>query len=83
MVIFNGLTDLRGQIIILDHGWGVTTGFYHLSGASVQVGDRVTAGQPIGLLGSTGLSTGPHLHWELRVNGMAVNGVQWLTTQFP
>ena len=83
VVIFNGLTDLRGQIIILDHGWGVTTGFYHLSGASVQVGDRVTAGQPIGLLGSTGLSTGPHLHWELRVNGMAVNGVQWLTTQFP
>lgn len=83
VVIFNEVTALRGNVIILDHGLGVTTGYYHLSEALVQVGDQIVAGQTIGRLGSTGLSTGPHLHWELRINGVAVNAVQWLTTEFP
>lgn len=83
VVIFNAVTDLRGNVIILDHGLGITTGYYHLSESLVQVGDQIAAGQTIGRLGSTGLSTGPHLHWELRVNGVAVNPMQWLSTEFP
>ncbi len=83
VVIFNGLTPLRGQVLILDHGLGVTTGYYHLSAAPLAVGERVTTGQVIGALGSSGLSTGPHLHWELRVHNVAVNALQWLTTRFP
>lgn len=83
VVLFNGVTPLRGQVVILDHGLGVTTGYYHLSAAPLLVGERVTTGQVIGALGSTGLSTGPHLHWELRIHDVAVNALQWLTTPFP
>ena len=50
---------------------------------TVSEGEQVSAGQAIGLGGSTGLSNGPHLHWDLRVNGVAVDGMQWTTTPFP
>jgi len=64
--------------VILDHGDGVFTGYWHMSKLNVNVGDHVIAGQKIGEVGTTGLSTGAHLHWELHVAGMAVDPLQWV-----
>ncbi len=65
--------DVRGNAVILDHGGGVFTFYCHLSEILVQPGDWVAAGEVVGLAGSTGLSTGPHLHWEMRVQGVRVD----------
>ena len=64
--------------MIVDHGHGVFTGYWHMSALSVAVGDKVTPGQKLGEVGSTGLSTGAHLHWEMRVGSMAVDPMQWV-----
>ena len=69
---------VRGNAVVIDHGRGVYTGYWHLSALNVKVGDRVAPGQVLGEVGSTGLSTGAHLHWEMRVNGAAVDPLQWL-----
>lgn len=72
---------VRGKALILDHGLGVHTGYYHLSEILVQEGQRVAEGDLIGRVGGTGLATGPHLHWELRVRGVNVDPLEW--TQQP
>ncbi len=61
--------DQDGNLIIIDHGNGYTSRYTHLDSSRVKKGDHVTQGQPIGLLGNTGVSTGPHLHFEIRFNG--------------
>lgn len=70
---------VHGNIIGIDHGQGVTSVFLHLSRINVKEGDMVKAGQVIGALGSTGASTGPHLHWGLYVHGLSVDPVPWRT----
>ena len=75
--------QVRGNIVILDHGLGVMTGYYHLSAIHVQEGDVVTRGQLIGDIGTTGLSTGNHLHWDLRILNQAVSPLQWTEVAFP
>jgi murein DD-endopeptidase MepM/ murein hydrolase activator NlpD len=75
--------EVRGNAVIVDHGWGVFSGFWHLSRIDVVPGQAVEAGEQIGLVGSTGLSNGPHLHWEMRVWGVAVNPAQWLADAIP
>ena len=62
-----------GNMIEIDHGNGLTTRYGHLSKIEIQVGDPVSRGQLIGLVGSTGRSTGPHLHYELRLNDKSIN----------
>jgi murein DD-endopeptidase MepM/ murein hydrolase activator NlpD len=69
---------VRGNAVILDHGHGVLSGYWHLSKLHVSLGDQVKPGQLLGEVGSTGLSTGAHLHWELRIDGIAVDPLQWL-----
>jgi murein DD-endopeptidase MepM/ murein hydrolase activator NlpD len=68
---------LHGNTIGIDHGQGVSSIFLHLSRIDVQEGDFVQAGQRIGAIGSTGISTGPHLHWGLYVHGLSVDPVPW------
>lgn len=82
-VVFSDTLQLRGNTLIIDHGLGVMSGYYHLSEIVANVGDRVEPGQIIGLGGNTGLSTGPHLHWELRIMDVPVDGLQWTETAFP
>jgi murein DD-endopeptidase MepM/ murein hydrolase activator NlpD len=74
---------LRGKIVTLDHGLGVFTTYAHLASIDVQVGQMVERGQPIAKVGSTGLSTGPHLHWELWVGGVNVNPIEWTERDLP
>ncbi len=68
---------VRGNAIIIDHGWGVLTGYWHLSRIEVEEGERVNQGQIIGRVGNTGLSTGAHLHWQIWVDGTPVDPLQW------
>lgn len=69
-----------GNLIEVNHGKGIATRYAHLSKILVAGNTRVTRGQMIGLMGSTGRSTGPHLHYEVRIDGHAVNPVPFLTT---
>ncbi|HMA34623.1 MAG TPA: M23 family metallopeptidase [Chloroflexia bacterium] len=73
----------RGNAIMVDHGAGVFTLYAHLSAFRVQAGQDVQAGDLLGLIGSTGLATGPHLHWEVYVAGALVEPLQWLQRSFP
>lgn len=69
---------VRGNAVILDHGGGVFTGYWHMSEIKVAPGMMVETGDVLGLVGNTGLSTGSHLHWELRIDGVAVDPMQFL-----
>jgi murein DD-endopeptidase MepM/ murein hydrolase activator NlpD len=82
-VVDTGILDVRGYIIIVDHGLGVYTGYWHLASIQVNPGDRVEQGQLIGTMGTTGLSSASHLHWEMWVNGINVDATQWLRVRFP
>ena len=75
--------QVRGGAVIIDHGAGVLTGYYHLSSVDVVVGETVARGDPLGEMGATGLATGSHLHWELRVGGVAVSPREWTQKAFP
>ncbi len=83
VVVFTGLKTVRGNATIIDHGQGIYSGLYHQAEIYVSIGDHVTAGQLIGKIGDTGRVTGPHVHWDLWVNGIQVNPTQWLNETFP
>jgi murein DD-endopeptidase MepM/ murein hydrolase activator NlpD len=78
VVVFAQELRVRGNTIMIDHGAGLFTAYNHLSAFNVTEGETVTAGQLIGALGSTGLVTGPHLHWEVVVRSVEVDGELWL-----
>ncbi len=77
-VLFAGWLRGYGQIVVLDHGGDLTTVYAHLSKISVAEGDRVAVGQTVGLVGDTGVATGHHLHFEVRVNGEARDPMRYL-----
>jgi murein DD-endopeptidase MepM/ murein hydrolase activator NlpD len=74
---------VRGNAVILDHGAGLYSGYWHLVDLAVTPGQAVQPGDLLGHVGTTGLSTGNHLHWELRLHGIAVAPLQWVETWFP
>ena len=70
--------NVRGNAVLIDHGRGIFTGYWHLSEIKVAVGQQLQTGDVIGLVGTTGLSTGAHLHWELRIYGVGVDPMQFV-----
>jgi murein DD-endopeptidase MepM/ murein hydrolase activator NlpD len=72
-VVFVGTEGGYGKVLVIDHGYGVKTRYGHLSEILVHLGDRVGRGDKVALVGNTGRSTGPHLHYEVRVNGVPEN----------
>jgi murein DD-endopeptidase MepM/ murein hydrolase activator NlpD len=78
VVSFTGVRSGYGNTVEVDHGNGFKTRYAHLQAASVRVGQRVAIGQRIAAMGSTGRSTGPHLHYEVWVNGRAQNPNRFL-----
>lgn len=77
VVAFAGALTVRGHSVIIDHGMGVFSAYHHLSQIDVTQGQSVAAGEVVGRAGSTGLATGPHLHWEVVVRGVNVDPVLW------
>jgi hypothetical protein len=73
VVVFAGELDIRGNYVLIDHGWGVFSGYAHAESLNVTVGDRIEQGDVLGSVGSTGRSTGPHLHFEIAVSGIWVH----------
>jgi murein DD-endopeptidase MepM/ murein hydrolase activator NlpD len=82
-VVFAGPLDIRGNATLIDHGWGIYTGYWHQSEIFVEVGDEVKEGQIIGLVGNTGRSSGAHLHWEVWAGGVQVEPLDWLVELYP
>jgi len=72
-VLFAGPLVLTGETVMVDHGQGVISVFYHLASTPVRSGDWVEAGAPLGLTGDTGMAPVPHLHWGVYVHGVAVD----------
>jgi murein DD-endopeptidase MepM/ murein hydrolase activator NlpD len=82
-VIFDGVMTGYGNVVVIDHGDGLSTLYAHLSGYSVAIGQRVTRGEHVAKVGCTGLCTGPHLHFEVRIGGKPVDPVPFLERRSP
>jgi murein DD-endopeptidase MepM/ murein hydrolase activator NlpD len=79
VVVKAGWNGGYGRMVEVDHGQGFTTRYAHLSEILVSVGEKLSAGDSVGRTGSSGRSTGPHLHYEVRHNGEAVDPLTFLT----
>lgn len=77
-VVYANTLDIRGNYVMIDHGYGVYSGYAHLSEISVARGDVLQRSQILGLTGATGRVSGAHFHWELAVDGAWVDGVQFI-----
>jgi hypothetical protein len=83
IVIIKDRYEESGNTVVIDHGLGVFTLLFHLEDfADINVGDKVRRGNPIGKMGKTGYASGYHLHWELRINGIKVDPLQWIKDGF-
>jgi murein DD-endopeptidase MepM/ murein hydrolase activator NlpD len=78
IVIYTGWRGGYGKTVVVDHGFGLQTHYAHLSDYRVQVGQRVRRGEVLALMGSTGKSTGPHLHYEVRSNGQPLDPIRFI-----
>jgi murein DD-endopeptidase MepM/ murein hydrolase activator NlpD len=82
VVVYTGELDVRGGATIISHGRGVYTGYWHQSKIMVNVGDKVTAGEKIGMVGDKGRVTGAHLHFEVFIGGVQVDPTEWLEKMY-
>lgn len=78
VVTFTGYQNGYGQLVVIDHGGGLTTRYGHLSHIDASVGQNITRGDIVGRVGSSGRSTGPHLHYEIRINDEPVDPIPYL-----
>lgn len=81
-VAWTGEMPIRGNSVLIDHGDGVITGYHHLLEIVVELDEEVTGQTVIAAMGATGLSTGPHLHWELTIYGVNVDPITWTQIDF-
>jgi murein DD-endopeptidase MepM/ murein hydrolase activator NlpD len=82
-VVVADFYPIKGGLVVIDHGASVYSLYFHQSKILVKVGDTVSRGQKVGEIGTTGLSTGPHLHWEMRVNQIATDPMSWVGKVLP
>jgi biotin carboxyl carrier protein len=82
-VVIADFYPIKGGLVVIDHGASVYSLYFHQSKILVKVGDTVSRGQQVGEIGTTGLSTGPHLHWEMRVNQVATDPLSWVGQTLP
>ena len=82
-VVLSEKLPVRGNVVVIDHGLGVFSLFAHNSELIAQTGQMVHKGEVVSLSGNTGLSNGPHLHWEIHVNGPGVNPLEWVRRSMP
>lgn len=83
IVIIKNRYGHSGNTIVIDHGYGIVSLFFHLDTfADLNVGDKIKRGNPIGTLGKTGYASGYHLHWEMRINNIPVDPLQWIKPNF-
>lgn len=82
-VVLADTLNIRGIATVIDHGWGVFTTYSHQAESYVRLGDFVATGQVIGSIGASGRATGAHLHWEIWLNGIPVDPMQWVSQSFP
>jgi murein DD-endopeptidase MepM/ murein hydrolase activator NlpD len=75
-VVFSDQLEIRGNYVLVDHGAGLFSGYGHLSERMVEIGDVLQQGDTIGLVGNTGRSLGPHLHWEVSLGGVWVDPLE-------
>ncbi len=78
VVSFSGENGALGQVVIIDHGYGIVTRYAHLEKGLKKRGERVRRGDVVALMGNSGRSTGPHLHYEVRLNGVPVNPEKYI-----
>ena len=83
VVVFAGELVVRGNAVMIDHGWGIYTGYMHQEEILVEVGDQVETGQVIGIVGDTGRVNGPHLHLEVWAGNVQVDPMDWLEGAYP
>ena len=83
LVVMAGKYPVRGGLVVIDHGAGVVSLYFHQSKVIVKAGQQVTRGQKVGEVGTTGLSAGPHLHLEIRVRGEATSPAGWMGRLWP
>lgn len=83
VVLVAGFYPIKGGLVIIDHGQGLTSLYFHQSVIQVEEGQTVSRGDVVGLVGSTGLSTGPHLHWEMRLDGVPTDPMSWVGRLYP
>ncbi len=82
IVSYAGWESGFGNTVVIDHGYGITTLYGHMSKIEVKTGEIVKRGQTIGLVGDTGFSTGPHVHYQVMINGIPVNPMRYLVGNF-
>ncbi len=83
VVAYTGRLEIRGNYVLIDHGYGVYSGYAHFGTTHVTRGQRVAKGEVLGTSGDTGRTSGPHFHWETAVNGYWVDSVQLLQLWMP
>ena len=83
VVALKGRYAHSGNTVVIDHGYGLLSLFFHLDTfAPIEVGEKIKKGNPMGTLGKTGYATGWHLHWEMRLNNVAIEPLEWTKQGF-
>jgi murein DD-endopeptidase MepM/ murein hydrolase activator NlpD len=83
IVVMKDRFAMSGNTVIIDHGYGILSLFFHLDDfAKIEVGQKIAKGNPLGTIGKSGYASGYHLHWEMRVNNVAIDPMQWTKTIF-